>query len=164
MADEWQQFERIVRRAKQFTEPSPKSVGDMHSFDQHNIHQGIVKHSKKLFDDKHYVQATLEAYKFIEEIVQKHARSLQFGANLMKSAFDSNGTDPPIKLTPMLDPTQQSIQKGYKFLFSGAIAALRNPLAHSTAASVSETREQCLDHLVLASMLLRRLEESGFNV
>ncbi len=47
-------------------------------------------------------------------------------------------------------------------MFAGSMLAIRNPRGHEV--SLSESPDQCLDHLSFASFLLRRLEESGFRV
>ena len=45
-------------------------------------------------------------------------------------------------------------------LFSLSVMAIRNPRGHEV--NLSDGPDKCLDHLAFASLLLRRLEQSGF--
>ena len=78
----------------------------------------------------------------------------------MMKAFSE--PSPPIELTPLANRSERNEQEGYKFLFAGSMAAIRNPRGHEVL--VSESPDECLDHLSLASLLLRRLERSGFGI
>ena len=65
--------------------------------------------------------------------------------------------------TNQTSPGQGVIQiaRAVQFLFSGSILAIRNPGGHEFG--VRDSPDQCLDHLGLASLLLRRLEDAGFK-
>jgi len=63
---------------------------------------------------------------------------------------------PKIKLTPLSNNSEIDEQKGYQFLFSGAVMAIRNPRGHEI--EINDDPDTCLDHLAFASMLLRRLD------
>jgi len=76
---------------------------------------------------------------------------------LMMQAFA--GSPPPIKLNSLATTTENDEQKGVQFLFAGSMLAIRNPRGHEH--SLRDDPDLCLDHLSLASMLLRRLEEAG---
>jgi uncharacterized protein (TIGR02391 family) len=71
----------------------------------------------------------------------------------MMQAF--NEASPMIKLTDLNNTSEKDEQQGYKFIFSGSVLAIRNPRGHEYG--LSETPGQCLDHLSLASLLIRRL-------
>jgi uncharacterized protein (TIGR02391 family) len=77
----------------------------------------------------------------------------------MHRAFSE--TSPLIQLTPLKTESEVDEQRGYRFLFAGSIVAIRNPRGHEL--TLPDTPDQCLDHLGLASALLRRLEQSGFR-
>jgi uncharacterized protein (TIGR02391 family) len=155
MAESWTLFESVVRRASAFTDAASEPVGGLHPFDQRNIHPAIETVSKKLFDDGHYSQATFEAYKLIDKEVQKLAKNSESGVKLMMKAFSE--TTPLIQLTKLSNASEKDEQEGYKFIFAGSIMAIRNPRGHEVG--LSDSLSQCLDHLSLASLLLRRLEE-----
>ena len=149
-------FESVTRRARIYTEARSEPVGGLHPFDERNIHSKIEGVSKKLFDDGHYAQATFEAYKFLDKQVAHYAKSSETGEKLMMKAF--NDESPLIQLTDLSTASKKDEQRGFRFIFSGSIAAIRNPRGHEY--SMKDTPTECLDHLSLAFMLLRRLERS----
>lgn len=147
-------FEKVARKAHRFSVTKIETTGDMHPFDERNIHPAIAAVSQKLFDDGHYSQATFEAYKYIDKEVQKLSAVTESGYKLMMQVFSEKS--PMIKLTIMSNGSEVDEQKGYKFIFSGAVMAIRNPRGHEY--SYSETPDECLDHLSLASLLQRKLD------
>jgi uncharacterized protein (TIGR02391 family) len=156
MANSLRNFERIARAAKNFTSVPEKNLETepLHPFDERNVHPDVDKIIRKLFDDGHYSQATFEAFKFVDKRVQKLAKSRETGYKLMMKAFSD--TSPKIKLTDLSNTSETDEQQGYKFIFSGAVLAIRNPRGHEV--SLPETPDQCLDHVSLASLLIRRLD------
>ncbi|GAA0709373.1 TIGR02391 family protein [Dokdonella soli] len=156
MADLLECFERIVRSAGSVTEARSDPIGGSHPFDDRNIHTRIEGTSKKLFDDGHYASATFEAYKFIDKEVSALAGISDSGVKLMMKAFSEQS--PLIKLTDLSTISEKDEQEGYKFIFSGSVMAIRNPRGHEYGVVDSPT--ECLDHLSLASLLLRRLERA----
>lgn len=159
MPIDFARFERVARRAHQFSEARDGSRAFEHPFAERNIESGLPTIVQKLFDDGHYAQATFEAYKFVDKEIQRHAKSNKSGFGLMMDAL--GGNSPVVRLTPMLNTTQQDEQKGFQFLFAGAVLAIRNPRGHEYG--VSDDPDMCLDHLSLASLLLRRLAEAGYK-
>lgn len=151
-------FERLVREAKRFTEAKSEPKGGLHPFDEHNIHPGIPNIVKDLFDDGHYSQATFETYKFLDKEIQRHSKSHKSGSKLMMEVLSPNSAK--VQLTPLKTTSDKDEQQGYQFLFAGSVLAIRNPRGHEF--NVIDTPDQCLDHLSLASLLLRRLEKAGY--
>ncbi len=149
-------FEAIVRK----TQSEPKSGAEdrmlaLHPFDERNIHPSISAVAKKLFDDGHYSQATFEAYKFLDKEVGAISKLANLsGEKLMMEAFKDDGTN--IRLTSLAGMSERDEQRGYRFLFSGTVAAIRNPRGH--VVNLPDTIDVCLDHLSIASALQRRLE------
>ncbi|MCZ7486460.1 TIGR02391 family protein [Agrobacterium rhizogenes] len=134
---------------------APQSLtSTTHPFDERNIHSAITKISKALFDDGHYSQATFEAFKFLDAHVKKLSCVNDSGHGLMMNAFGEKNTK--IKLTHMLTQSELDEQSGYKFIFAGSMSAIRNPRGHEI---IHDTIDQCLDHLSMASTLLRRIED-----
>ena len=156
MADSLQLFEVVVRRARSVTEARSEPVGGSHPFDDRNIHTRIQSTSKKLFDDGHYAPATFEAYKLLDKEVAALAKLSESGVKLMMKAFSEQS--PLIRLTDMSTTSEKDEQEGYKFIFSGTVMAIRNPRGHEY--DVKESPTECLDHLSLASLLLRRIESA----
>jgi uncharacterized protein (TIGR02391 family) len=147
-------FESIARRVPVSAVPPTEPVGGLHDFDLRNIHPRIEKVSKELFDDGHYAQATFEAFKLLDNEVQHVAKSGDSGTKLMMGVF--GGVSPTIRLTRMTSASEKDEQEGYKFLFAGSMLAIRNPRGHTVG--LADSLGECLDHLTLASLLLRRLE------
>ncbi|SRR5579884_3921160 len=157
-------FEAIANALAQLpkTEPITQPTIDMsplHSFDTRNIHPSLPSKVKKLFDDGHYAEATFHAFKYLDKYVQKHSGLAESGYKLMMAAFDDG--NPKLQLTPLATESEKDEQKGYKFIFAGGVWAIRNPRGHEY--TVVDSPDICLDHLSFVSMLLRRLEASGFK-
>ena len=152
-------FQKITRKAHKFIEPvsQTEDIDKLHPFEERNVHPEIDNITRKLFDDGHYSQATFEAFKFLDKEVQKISEVNKSGYNLMMKAF--NVDSPKIKLTDLSNISEKDEQKGYMFLFSGAVLAIRNPRGHEF--DIHETPDQCLDYISLASLLLRCLDEAS---
>ena len=157
MRDILGKFEAIARRAHLHTDSEGREEGSQHPFDIRNIHDAFPSEVQTLFDNGHYAQATFEAFKFIDKAVQGLAKLSETGFKLMMQAFSE--TSPLISLTPCSSVSEKDEQKGYQFLFAGSMLAVRNPRGHDL---VRDTPDECLDHLALASTLLRRLEKARF--
>ena len=71
------------------------------------------------------------------------------------------GTPPVVMINPGMTPSEKSEQEGFKFIFAGSMMAIRNPRGHATG--LADDPDTCLDHLSLASLLLRRLDEAGLR-
>jgi uncharacterized protein (TIGR02391 family) len=155
MTDALSSFERIVRAAKNAGERA--EVEDRlptHPFDERNVHPDITSVCQRLFDDGHYSQATFEAFKYIDNEVKNISGENESGFKLMMDVF--NEKNPKIKLTDMATPSEIDEQMGYRFTFAGVMSAIRNPRGHDIT---TDPIDRCLDHLSVASVLLRRLEE-----
>jgi uncharacterized protein (TIGR02391 family) len=149
-------FERVSRNAHLFSEARPETEGQ-HPFEQRDIHQALPKSVRKLFDNGHYPQATFEAFKFIDNEVRRHSRINKTGKALMMDALRE--VSPRIQLTDLATESARNEQEGYKFVFAGSIVGIRNPRGHD---DIDDDVGTCLDHLGLASHLLRRLEQAGY--
>lgn len=84
------------------------------------------------------------------------SKSRKSGKSLMMEAF--NEDKPRISLHASQSPDEKEEQAGYKFIFAGAVMAIRNPRGHDP--DLVETRDECLDYLSLASLLLRQLDKA----
>ncbi len=159
MVNDLSAFEGVARRAHAYTDARDSQKINEHPFVSRNISTELPNIVKELFDNGHYSQSTFEAYKFLDKEIQKHAKISKSGFQLMMDAL--GGASPAVRLTPMLTTSQQDEQKGYQFIFSGAILAIRNPRGHEH--SLVDDPDTCLDHLAVASMLLRRLADAGYK-
>jgi uncharacterized protein (TIGR02391 family) len=159
--DSLARFERIVRAAPS-PQPSPgvADAVESHPFETRNIHPDLPPRVRSLFDDGYYPEATFLAYKFIETEVKRLASIRgQTGFALMMTAFDE--TKPKIALNNLGKDSDIDEQRGYRHMFAGAQSAIRNPRGHDT--ELVDNPDLCLDHLALASVLLRRLDDAGLR-
>jgi uncharacterized protein (TIGR02391 family) len=159
MVDPFPLFERVVRKAHRFSEARSVPTGGLHPFDQRDIHPKLPPVVKQLFDDGHFAQSTFEAYKFVDKEVQRFSGSSESGFKVMMQAFAVE--NPLIRLNSLGTLSEKDEQKGFQFLFAGSVLAIRNPRGHEH--SVVDSPDQCLDHLSLASVLLRRLDDAGLE-
>lgn len=151
-------FERTVRSAHLFTEATQDTDQDIHPFESRNIHPDLPSRVKALYDDGYFAESAFEAFKFVEKEVKRisHLTGVT-GHGLMMRAFDQD--KPAIALNSMLSDSDKDEQHGYRFIFAGAQSAIRNPRGHET--EVADSPDLCLDHLAVASILLRKLDEAG---
>lgn len=158
MSVEFSLFEKIVRAARNIGVPDSTEVETavLHPFDERNIHPAIAKVSQKLFDNGHYPQATFEAFKYIDNQVKKVSGIRETGYKLMMQAFDEN--KPKIQLNDMSSMSDKDEQFGFRHMFAGSASGIRNPRGHDNDDDRPDTIDLCLDHLSVASILLRTLE------
>ena len=160
MADLLDHFEWLCRRAFRSSHQSSERKAAEHSFEDRNIHPELPEKVRSLFDDGHFSQATFEAFKFLDKEVQRLSGLSETGEKLMMKVFQENA--PIIKLNQLSSVSEVDEQRGYKFLFSGAIVAIRNPRGHEY--KIVDDPETCLDHLSVVSTLLRKLDAVGFSI
>jgi uncharacterized protein (TIGR02391 family) len=163
MATVFDWFEQVVRRSPAHVADDPGAEtspgSELHPFDVRNVHPGFPAKVRKLFDDGHCAEATFAAFKWVEKYVIKHSGKKESGRALMMTVFDKS--KPLLKLNPLATMSDEDEQEGYRFMFSGAVMGIRNPGGHEV--ELSDDPDVCLDHLAFASLLIRRLERSGFK-
>lgn len=156
-------FERVARSVGEVIPPeappsAPLEPSDPHPFEVRNIHPEFPKKVRSLFDDGHWEQAVFEAFKYIEKEVKRISGLRgKTGYALMMDAFnESNAT---VKLNALVTDSEIDEHRGYKSIFAGASAGIRNPRGHEV--DIGDTPDEALDYLALASLLLRRLDAAG---
>jgi uncharacterized protein (TIGR02391 family) len=164
MPSSLEKFEAIARavarlpRREPATQPAAE-VAVLHPFDSRNIHPDLPAKVRELFDDGHFPEATSLAFKYLDKKVQKHSGLIESGYKLMMAAFD--GATPKVKLNLLATTSEKDEQQGYRFVFAGGMQGIRNPRAHEV--TIVDDPDICLDHLSLVSLLLRRLEQAGYE-
>lgn len=159
MASQIDEFERIARQSFRFTEAAISQKDAVHPFDLRNIHTDLPPETRRLFDNGHFSQSTFEAFKYIDEEIKRISGENDFGTSLMMRVF--GGISPAVRVTPLVTETEKKEQEGFKYLFAGGMLAIRNPRAHKSG--MTDDPDICLDHLTLASMLLRKLDDAGLR-
>jgi uncharacterized protein (TIGR02391 family) len=150
-------FERIVRAAHGKTEAPSETDQDLHPFDTRNIHPDLPTRVRNLYDDGYYAESAFEAFKFIEKEVKRISALRGITGNkLMMAAF--NEQNPVVALNSMQSDSDKDEQFGYRYIFAGAQSGIRNPRGHET--EVVDSPDLCLDHLSIASVLLRKLDDA----
>lgn len=156
-----EKLEKIAKKAhglsiyREIEEP----VTSFHPFDLRNISPKLPTKVRQLFDDGHFAEATFEAFKYLDKEIQRHSGIQETGHKLMMQVFKEG--NPTIKLNSLVTESEKDEQMGYKFIFAGAMSAIRNPRGHEH--SINDDIDTCLDHLGFVSMLLRRLSEAGYK-
>lgn len=124
------------------------------------IHPQILAVSKKLFLDGHYANAACDAFIEINSRVKRMYKDvcpttdIPDGQALMNKMFSDK--EPLLEICDRSDDTGVNIHNGTRFMFAGAMAALRNPKAH---ANITITAEDAMRRLMFASMLMYTLDE-----
>lgn len=125
-------------------------------FDGMHFHPRVVKVSRSLFESAHYSQAIFEAFKCVNNYVKSRTRRTEDGRDLMAKVFNEN--NPVLKLNALSTQSDKDEQEGFKFLFMGAMVGIRNPKAHEDV--IQQDSQRTLEYLSLASLLMRRIDES----
>lgn len=118
------------------------------------LHPRVSTAAAALLAGGHPEQAVFEAFRAVEDRVQQLTAGGGSGQGLMSSTFA--GQPPLLDVTKTTGRNARDEQEGFKFLFMGASTALRNPRGHGSA--VSDTPDETLEYLAVASMLMRRLD------
>ncbi|CAG1005533.1 hypothetical protein MTYP_03267 [Methylophilaceae bacterium] len=124
-------------------------------FDALSLHTRLIKVSKQLFVDGHYSQSIFEAFKAVNNAVKKKSGVDKDGQTLMAHVFNEEG--PLIRLNPLKTQSDINEQKGFKLLYMGAMAGIRNPKAHDHVMQADPLRT--LRYLAFASLLMERIDE-----
>ena len=126
---------------------------------ERGIHPRIIEVSGSLFASKHYPQAILEAFKEVNNRV-KHKSKLSDmdGKRLMSKTFGLES--PRLKLSNLETQSDKDEQEGFMHIFMGSMLGIRNPKAHEII--VLKDPIKALEYLSLASLLLRRIDESEY--
>lgn len=115
------------------------------------LHAHVSGAAGALYEDGHYSRAVGAAFQAVEARVQSLSGSSEIGKKLMGFAIGG-----ALDVTTSTGPNQESEREGFKHLFMGAMAGLRNPRAHGEEVPVSA--EETLESLAFASLLMRRLD------
>ncbi|MCL5677525.1 MAG: TIGR02391 family protein [Firmicutes bacterium] len=122
------------------------------------LHPRIEEVSRHLFQDGHYAQAVLEAYKALNIAVKdKSGVQLLDGQKLMSRVFDEDA--PRLRLNDLQSESDKDEQRGYKFIFMGVMTGIRNPKAHEIVKLDDPVKASEL--LLLASLLMKHVDSAA---
>ena len=127
----------------------------------HLLHPDIQRVSEKLYRDGSYAEAACNAFIEINARVKKLYQMLcpddvnpPDGQTLMNKVFADK--EPVIETADRSTQTGKDIHTGTRFLFAGAMAALRNPKSHENN---TIEKDDAMRRLIFASMLMFRIDE-----
>lgn len=127
----------------------------------HLLHPDILRVSEKLYRDGNYAEAACNAFVEVNARVKKIYQTLcpddtnaPDGQALMNKVFADK--DPVVDAADRSTQTGRDIHTGTRFLFAGAMAALRNPKSHE---NIVIAKDDAMRRLIFASMLMFRLDE-----
>ena len=121
------------------------------------LHPKVLAASGKLLQDGHYPQAVFEAFKALEVYVKaKSGVKNKKGKDLMAFVFSED--NPVLQIKYSLPDTAKEEQEGFKFMFMGAMLAIRNPKAHYSI--IQKDKAKTVQYLALASLLFETVEEA----
>lgn len=140
---------------KKETKIDQTTITPIKLYDLLNLHPRIIKASRSQFRSGHYTDAIFNALKCIEILVKAKSKSRGNGTDLMHKVFNEN--NPLIKLNELKEDYEIDEQKGFRFIYAGAMLGIRNPKAHAEIEQKDPYRT--LEYLALASLLAKRLDE-----
>lgn len=127
----------------------------------HLLHPDIQRVSEKLYRDGSYAEAACNAFIEINARVKKLYQvlcpddtNMPDGQALMNKIFADK--EPIIETADRSTQTGRDIHMGTRFLFAGAMAALRNPKAHE---NIKIGKDDSMRRLIFASMLMFQIDE-----
>jgi uncharacterized protein (TIGR02391 family) len=120
-----------------------------------DLHAEIERAASKLYNDGHYSNAVEAAVKALNGLVRLRSGLELDGSPLMEKAFAPKL--PILAFNALQNQSDNDEQKGFMMLFSGTVAGLRNPRAHSF---INDDPERALEFIAFVSLLAKLLDEA----
>lgn len=146
----------LERRAEAhlLDEKDSKAIGEI-GFEK-LLHPIVMSHAYQLYRNEHYREAVLNSITALFDFIRSRTCLDEDGDRLIGRAFSLD--DPLLVLSEIVSESGQNDQKGFMQIFKGAYQGIRNPKAHSINSDL--TPINAAQYLVLASLLIRRVEEA----
>ncbi|MGV9734382.1 TIGR02391 family protein [Rhodococcus aetherivorans] len=138
--------EKLGRAAR--VVPQPVSIPELHPL--------VSSAAGALFADGYVDKAVFEAFRAVEHRMQILAGRTEVGQSLAGQVIPSP-IDP--SCATMTDRNRDEERAGFKLVFMGAFAGIRNPRGHGAIATPTDEIE-AREMLTLASLLMRRLDRA----
>lgn len=139
--------------------PNVNEVDPLELYDRLITLPEIRKATRELYRDGYYGLAVEECYKCLCNLVKQRSK-LQTkagkeldGWDLMVKVFDED--NPTLALNTLRTDSDKSEQRGYRFIFAGVMAGIRNPRAH--AHSHLDEADRALEMLAWGNHLASKL-------
>lgn len=127
----------------------------MKAYEGLDLHPEIARAASQLYKDGHYANAIVDAVKALNDLVRSKSGDARDGTALMEHVF--NPTSPVLKFNALQTQSDRDEQKGFMMLFSGAVAGLRNPRAHTF---IQDDPERALEFIAFISLLAKLADEA----
>ncbi|MGM9465407.1 TIGR02391 family protein [Streptomyces murinus] len=121
-----------------------------------SLHPEVADAAAERFESGQYADAVMRAFQAVEHRVQNLTGSSDVGVKLMGAALGSDA--PKLVVTRAVGPSLPSEREGFRDLFKGALAGLRNPRAHGP--HYADDPDEAKEMLAFASLLMRRLDHA----
>jgi uncharacterized protein (TIGR02391 family) len=126
------------------------------AYEGFDLHPDIEHAAGQLFRDCHYANAIVEAVKALNARVRlRSGVDDKDGSALMEYVFSSS--NPILKFNALADQSDRDEQRGFMMMFSGAVAALRNPRAHKI---IQDDPEEALEFIAFISLLAKLVDRA----
>ena len=126
-----------------------------------HLHDKIREASYQKYKDRHYADAVESAFKEINDrlkkLYRKHKGVEVDGNDLFAKVFNDDPATTLLKVDDLSTGSGKDEQAGYRFLLMGGWSSQRNPKAH---ANLHITEDEAYDRLILASMLMKRIDKA----
>ena len=133
---------------------------DIETDDVKYIHPLILELARPRLASRQYADAVESAFKEINVQVKKKVAGLGIdnldGVKLMMKVFSPDHPYLQVE-TDIHSQSGEDTQKGYMYMFAGAMSAIRNPKAHE---NMTINKDDATRKLYFASMLMYKLENS----
>ncbi|MCB1544516.1 MAG: TIGR02391 family protein [Methylobacteriaceae bacterium] len=123
------------------------------AYERLELHPEIARAASQLYRDAHYANAVEAAVKSLNVLVRQRSGLEADGSTLMERAF--NPANPIMKFNELQNQSDRDEQKGFMFMFAGAVAGLRNPRAHGF---IKDDPERALEFIAFVSLLAKLLD------
>lgn len=120
-----------------------------------DLHPEIARAASGLYADGHFANAVEAAVKALNGLVRLRGGVELDGTALMEKTFSPS--NPVLKFNAMEDQSDRDEQKGFMYMFSGAVSGLRNPRAHGF---IEDDPERALEFIAFVSLLAKLLDSA----
>ena len=118
-----------------------------------DLHPEIARAANVLYCDGHYANAIEDAVKALNSLVRLRSGLESDGTSLMQTVFSPK--NPILRFNSMRDQSDMNEQTGFMMMFTGAVAGLRNPRAHTL---IKDDPERALEFIAFVSLLAKLLD------
>lgn len=142
--------------------PSIKEVDPLELFDRLITVPKIRQATRELYQNGYYALAVEECYKCLCNLVKNRSKLLGKsgkpldGWDLMVQVFDEK--NPILALNALKTESDENEQRGYRFIFAGVMAGIRNPRAHHH--TYMDEADRALEMLAWGNHLAAKLKSA----